>query len=156
MVTSKTHNIGPGELIGGSLISVNEQGGESERDPLKYIAPYPLPIFFISAISSGKSVLCPAAWELIPTTCTSASTACCATSLGVWDEKKIRLLTKKANISQHTKTNYSWDGSKKINCPGEQRVSNMTGSVPGRYDFGEEESFTSGLMWYEAKASLVL
>ena len=32
----------------------------------------------------------------------------------------------------------------------------MTGSVPGRYDFGEEESFTSGLMWYEAKASLVL
>ena len=87
MVTSKTHKIGPGELIGGSLISVNAQGGERERDSLKYTAPYPLPIFFISAISSGKSVLCPAAWELIPTTCTSASTACCATSLGVWDEK---------------------------------------------------------------------
>ena len=32
----------------------------------------------------------------------------------------------------------------------------MTGRVPGRYDFGEKESFTSGLMWYEAKASLVL
>ena len=32
----------------------------------------------------------------------------------------------------------------------------MTGRVPGRYDFGEKESFTSGLMWQKAKASLVL
>ena len=32
----------------------------------------------------------------------------------------------------------------------------MTGRVPGRYDFGEKESFTSGLMWQKAEASLVL
>ena len=32
----------------------------------------------------------------------------------------------------------------------------MTGREPGRYDFAEKESFASGLMWQEAKASLVL
>lgn len=34
-------------------------------------------------MSSGTSVLCPAASVLTPTQCTSASTACCATSRGV-------------------------------------------------------------------------
>ena len=51
------------------------------------VKAYPLPIDFICAINSGRRVLCPAAWELIPTTCTSASTACCATSMGVWGRK---------------------------------------------------------------------
>ena len=32
----------------------------------------------------------------------------------------------------------------------------MTGRVPGRYDFGEKESLTSGLMWQKANASLAL
>ena len=65
----------------------------------------PAPISLSSLISSGTSALCPAARELTPTcmvsntrnlrrnqanaccirtTCTSASTACCATSFGVW------------------------------------------------------------------------
>ncbi|KAG5846377.1 hypothetical protein ANANG_G00114280 [Anguilla anguilla] len=39
-----------------------------------------------SLMSSGTRVLCPAARVLIPTQCTSASTACCATSRGVWEK----------------------------------------------------------------------
>ena len=36
---------------------------------------YSLPSSFRAFISSGTNVLCPAAWVLTPTTCTSESTA---------------------------------------------------------------------------------
>ena len=69
-------------------INMSEWVGRRRREREFFIQPYPLPISFIWAMSSGRSVLWPAAWELIPTTCTSASTACCATSLGVWKQCK--------------------------------------------------------------------
>lgn len=43
-----------------------------------------------SLISSGTRVLWPAASVLTPTAWTSASTACCATSRGVWAHRKQR------------------------------------------------------------------
>ena len=67
-------------------INMSEWLGRRRREREFFTQPYPLPISFIWAMSSGRSVLWPAAWELIPTTCTSASTACCATSLGVWKQ----------------------------------------------------------------------
>lgn len=155
MVTSKTHKIGLGELIGVHLYQLMHRAGRVRGTPwnILHLTLFPFSSFRRSAQVRVFYVQRPGSWfpphvHLRPLPAAPLP----------WESetRKMRFLTKKANISQHTKTNYSWDGSKNINCPGEQRVSNMTGSVPGRYDFGEEESFTSGLMWYEAKASLVL
>lgn len=46
------------------------------------------PCFLSSAISCGTSVRWPAAWDEMPTTCTSESIAWRATSAGVYKEQE--------------------------------------------------------------------
>lgn len=64
------------------------------------VGTYGLPNSLRLLMSSGTSVLWPAASELTPTMCTSESIACCAASFGVYNQMHFVIIQLKMNKSK--------------------------------------------------------